>query len=414
MVLLQGMNKRKIINDPVYGFITIPSELVFDLMEHPIFQRLRRIKQLGLTHYVYPGALHTRFHHALGAMHLMTQAIKVLQQKGVEITQEEADAAIIAILLHDIGHGPFSHTLEHTIINVHHEDLTVFLMEKLNKDFDGALTLAIKIFKKDYPKKFLYQLVSSQLDMDRMDYLNRDSFFTGVAEGVIGYDRIIKMLSVVDNELVIEEKGIYSIEKFLLARRIMYWQVYLHKTVLSAEQMLIKALKRAKWLVQNGKTVFASDSLLFFLENDITKNNLKAQKEAVLNYYTTLDDVDIVGSLKNWCRHEDKVLSYLSQGLVNRKLFALEIREAPISSDEIMTVRLKLRNELGGNISDEDLNYLVFTGSESNRTYSKGKQEIKVKFKNGNVKRISEFSDFEISPKSVTKYYICYLKNSNI
>lgn len=408
------MNKRKIINDPVYGFITIPFELVFDLMEHPIFQRLRRIKQLGLTHYVYPGALHTRFHHALGAMHLMIQAIKVLQQKGIEITQDEANAAIIAIFLHDIGHGPFSHTLEHTIINIHHEDLTVFLMEKLNEDFGGALTLAIKIFKKDYPKKFLYQLVSSQLDMDRMDYLNRDSFFTGVAEGVIGYDRIIKMLSVVNNELVIEEKGIYSIEKFLLARRIMYWQVYLHKTVLSAEQMLIKALKRAKWLIQKGEKVFASDSLLFFLENEITKGNLKEKKEAVLNYYTTLDDVDIVSSLKSWCNHEDKVLAYLSKGLVNRKLFRLEIKETPISSDEVSEVRHKLRNELGEDISDEDLTYLVFTGSESNRTYSKGKQEIKVKFKNGNVKRISEFSDFEISPKSVTKYYICYLKNSNI
>jgi HD superfamily phosphohydrolase len=408
------MNKRKIINDPVYGFITIPFELIFDLIEHPIFQRLRRIKQLGLTHYVYPGALHTRFHHALGAMHLMIQAIKVLQQKGIEITQDEAEAATIAILLHDIGHGPFSHTLEHTIINIYHEDLSILFMEKLNEDFNGALSLAIKIFKKDYHKKFLYQLVSSQLDMDRMDYLNRDSFFTGVAEGVIGYDRIIKMLSVVNNELVIEEKGIYSIEKFLLARRIMYWQVYLHKTVLSAEQMLIKALKRAKWLVQKGEKVFASESLQFFLEKDITTANLLPQKDEVLAHYALLDDVDIVSGLKSWCNHEDKVLAYLSKGLVYRNLFTLEIGETTINSDRVSAIRLNLQNKLGEDITDEDLAYLVFTGSESNRTYSKGKQEIKVKFKNGKVKRISEFSDFEISPKSVTKYYICYPKNLNV
>jgi hypothetical protein len=408
------MNKRKIINDPVYGFITIPFELIFDLIEHPVFQRLRRIKQLGLTHYVYPGALHTRFHHALGAMHLMIQAIKVLQQKGIEITKDEAEAAIIAILLHDIGHGPFSHTLEHTIIDIHHEDLSILFMEKLNEDFNGALTLAIKIFKKDYHKKFLYQLVSSQLDMDRMDYLNRDSFFTGVAEGVIGYDRIIEMLSVVNNELVIEEKGIYSIEKFLLARRIMYWQVYLHKTVLSAEQMLIKALKRAKWLVQQGESVFASESLKFFLEKNITTGNLAVQKDEVLRHYALLDDVDIVGGLKNWCSHDDKVLAYLSKGLINRNLFTLEIKETPINSDRVNNIRHKLRSKLGEDISDEDLTYLAFTGSESNRTYSKGKKEIKVKFKNGKIKRISEFSDFEISPKSVTKYYICYPKFLNV
>ncbi|MFT5833273.1 MAG: HD superfamily phosphohydrolase [Cognaticolwellia sp.] len=408
------MNKRKIINDPVYGFITIPFELVFDLMEHPIFQRLRRIKQLGLTHYVYPGALHTRFHHALGAMHLMIQAIKVLRDKGVEITEEEAKAVIIAILLHDIGHGPFSHTLEHTIIDIHHEDLSVFFMEKLNESFDGALDLAIKIFKKDYHKKFLYQLVSSQLDMDRMDYLNRDSFFTGVAEGVIGYDRIINMLSVVDNELVVEEKGIYSIEKFLLARRIMYWQVYLHRTVLGAEQMLIRALQRAKWLTQNGEKVFASESLAFFLKKDISKKDLLEEKEEVLKHYAELDDVDIVSGLKSWCNHNDKVLSYLSKGLIKRNLFQVEIKETPIKSDYELHIRHKLRNKLGGDISDEDLEYLVFTGSESNRTYSKGKQEIKVKFKDGRVKRISDFSDFEISPKSITKFYICYPKFLNL
>ncbi len=397
------MNKRKIINDPVYGFITIPFDLVFDLIEHPIFQRLRSIKQLGLTHYVYPGALHTRFHHALGAMHLMQQAIKVLQMKGIEITEEEEQGVIIAILLHDVGHGPFSHTLEHTIINLHHETLSIFLMERLNEVFDGALDLAIRIFKKEYPKKFLYQLVSSQLDMDRMDYLNRDSFFTGVAEGVIGYDRIINMLSVVDNELVVEEKGVYSIEKFLIARRIMYWQVYLHRTVLSAEQMLIKTLKRAKLLIQQGKTVFASESLLYFMREDL---KLKDKNE-ILSHYITLDDVDIVSSLKNWCKHEDKVLAYLSQGLVNRKLFKVEIREEKYGRDEIQSIRQNVRKLIGEDISDVDLEYLVFTGSETNRMYSKGKQEIKVKLKNGLVKPLSEISEFEISPKKITKFYVC-------
>lgn len=408
------MNKRKIINDPVYGFITIPFDLVFDLIEHPIFQRLRRIKQLGLTHYVYPGALHTRFHHALGAMHLMQQAIKVLRQKEVEITETEEQAAIIAILLHDIGHGPFSHTLEHTIINIHHEDLSVFLMEVLNEEFDGQLDLAIKIFKKEYPKKFLYQLVSSQLDMDRMDYLNRDSFFTGVAEGVIGYDRIIKMLSVVNNELVIEEKGIYSIEKFLIARRIMYWQVYLHRTVLSAEQMLIRALTRAKFLAQHGQKVFASESLSHFLHQSIQPKDLIIQKNEILKHYIQLDDVDITSSLKKWCTHDDKVLSFISNGLVNRKLFQIEVQDKPFECDKINQIRQRVRQKVDENISDEDLDYLVFTGSESNRTYSKGKQEIFVKFKNNKIAPISNVSDFEISPKVVTKHYICYPKFLNI
>ena len=404
------MNKRKIINDPVYGFITISFDLLFDLIEHPIFQRLRRIKQLGLTHYVYPGALHTRFHHALGAMHLMQQAVKVLRQKGVDISVEEEQAAIIAILLHDVGHGPFSHTLEHTIMNIHHEELSVFLMEVLNEEFEGKLDLAIKIFKKEYHKKFLYQLVSSQLDMDRMDYLNRDSFFTGVAEGVIGYDRIIKMLSVVDNELVVEEKGIYSIEKFLIARRIMYWQVYLHRTVLSGEQMLIRALKRAKFLLQNGQNVFASDSLHYFMKQPILEQDLASNRNEILNHYSQLDDVDIMSGLKKWCSHEDKVLAFISKGLVNRRLFRIEIQEVPFESSKVQQLRNDVRKALNNEVSDEDLNYLVFTGSESNRTYSKGKQEIKVSFKNGEVLPISEVTDFEISPKSTTKYYICYPK----
>lgn len=408
------MNKRKIINDPVYGFITIPFDLVFDLIEHPIFQRLRRIKQLGLTHYVYPGALHTRFHHALGAMHLMQQAIKVLRQKGINITEIEEKAAIIAILLHDIGHGPFSHTLEHTIINIHHEDLSIFLMERLNEDFNGQLDLAIKIFKKDYHKKFLYQLVSSQLDMDRMDYLNRDSFFTGVVEGVIGYDRIIKMLSVVNNELVVEEKGIYSVEKFLIARRIMYWQVYLHRTVVSAEQLLIQALKRAKLLVKEGQTVQGSDSLLYFMNKEIQAKDLMTNKFEILEHYAILDDVDIVSALKSWCNHDDKILSFLSKSLIDRRLFKVELKSEPYKSDELSIIRQKIRQEIGMNISDKDLDYLVFTGSESNKTYSTGKQEIQIKLKNGTIKRLSEISDFEIFPKPITKYYICYPKFLNV
>lgn len=408
------MNKRKIINDPIYGFITIPFDLVFDLIEHPIFQRLRRIKQLGLTHYVYPGALHTRFHHALGAMHLMQQAIKVLRQKEIDITSAEEEAVTIAILLHDIGHGPFSHTLEHTIINIHHEDLSIFLMERLNEQFDGKLDLAIKIFKKDYHKKFLYQLVSSQLDMDRMDYLNRDSFFTGVAEGVIGYDRIIKMLSVVDNELVVEEKGIYSIEKFLIARRIMYWQVYLHRTVLSAEQVLIKILKRAKYLIQQGKIIQGGKSLLYFMNKEVNSTNLISDKTDILAHYSILDDIDIISALKSWCSNEDEVLSFLSKGLINRQLFKIEIQDEPYNSDKIKELRQNVRQKVGKNISDKDLEYLVFTGAESNRIYSRGKEEIKIKLKSGIVKPLSKVSDFEISAKSITKYYICYPKFLNV
>jgi HD superfamily phosphohydrolase len=408
------MNKRKIINDPVYGFITIPFDLVFDLIEHPIYQRLRQIKQLGFTHYVYPGSLHTRFHHSLGAMHLMSQAIKVLRSKGVEITEEEAEGTTVAILLHDVGHAPFSHALEHTLVSLHHEELSILLMKQLNDVFEGALSLAIKIFKNNYPKKFLYQLVSSQLDMDRMDYLNRDSFFTGVAEGVIGYDRIINMLSVVDNELVVEEKGIYSVEKFLIARRIMYWQVYLHHTVLSAEQMLIKALKRAKVLTQEGQKLWASESLAYFLSTPFEQKLQKKDIEITLQHFVRLDDVDIMSSLKAWAYHEDKVLACLSSGLVHRKLFKLNMQDVAYPAEEVFRLRQEVKARFKENLSDEDLKYLVFVGTESNRTYSKGKQEIKILFKNGKVKPFSEISDFEISPKVKTKHYLCYPKFLNI
>ena len=287
------MSRKKIFNDPVYGFTTVPYGIIFDLVEHPYFQRLRRIKQLSLTHYVYPGALHTRFHHALGALHLMQRTIDVLKSKGIQISPEEEEAVCIAILLHDIGHGPFSHTLERTLIDISHEEISILFMEDLNRVFDGKLSLAIEIFKDNYSKKFLHQLVSSQLDMDRMDYLNRDSFFTGVSEGVIGYDRIIEMLTVCNNELAVEEKGVYSIEKFLIARRLMYWQVYLHKTVLSAELLLIQILKRAKELVQNGVKLPVSERLNFFLSRNFTKKNYLSDKNSLLKNFSKLDDDDI-------------------------------------------------------------------------------------------------------------------------
>ena len=302
-------NKKKIFNDPVYGFITIPYELLFDLIEHPYFQRLRRIKQLGMTDYVYPGALHTRFHHALGALHLMTQTIESLRSKGVKITEEEALGVSIGILLHDIGHGPFSHALEHTIIDIHHETLSLTFMNVLNEEFDGALTTAIDIFTDQYPKRFLHQLISGQLDMDRLDYLTRDSFFTGVYEGVVGYDRIIKMLAVKEDELVVEEKGIYSIEKFLVARRLMYWQVYLHKTVVAAEQMLVRVLERAKLLAKQGIVLKVPDNLAYFLYNDFSEAELQENSRELLNNFARLDDYDIFAALKEFTLLEDPFLS---------------------------------------------------------------------------------------------------------
>src|SRR5690554_3755238 len=326
-----SLNKKKIINDPVYGFISIPSDLVYDLIEHRYFQRLRYIKQVSLTHLVYPGALHTRFHHALGAMHLMLLAIETLKGKGVEITKEEEEAAIIAILLHDIGHGPFSHSLEHTLVEgISHEHISHLIMNELNEEFAGQLTLAIAIFQDQHPKHFLHQLVSSQLDTDRMDYLNRDSFFTGVSEGVISFDRIIKMLNVANNQLVVEQKGIYSIEKFLIARRLMYWQVYLHKTVVSAEQMLIKALTRAKELSNSGVEMFATPALQHFLKQRITHQNFEQSNEH-LDWFTKLDDSDIMSALKVWTNHEDFVLSTLCKKLLGRELFRTEMRTTPFS-----------------------------------------------------------------------------------
>ncbi|MEY3368931.1 MAG: hypothetical protein RI973_2086 [Bacteroidota bacterium] len=403
------MNKRKIFNDPVYGFVTIPHDLLFDLVEHPWFQRLRRIKQVSLTGYVYPGALHTRFHHALGALHLMGQAIDVLRSKDVDISEEEALAVSIAILLHDIGHGPFSHTLEHSLINVSHEDISLRIMEHLNETFGGALDLAIRIFRDEYPRQFLHQLISGQLDMDRMDYLNRDSFFTGVSEGVIGYDRIIKMLAVADGELVVEEKGIYSIEKFLIARRLMYWQVYLHKTVLVAEQMLVKALQRARQLAHEGCELEVSRSLAFFLYRDVSLEDFDRDPAAVLGQFTRLDDYDIFAALKSFRDSEDSLLSFLAGSILDRRLFRIEVRNQPFELDYLAAVREKTQTAFS-HFPDGSLDYLVFGGEERNHAYSTSRDEIKILFKDGRVLPMSQLSDFGLHTGMVKKFYLCYPK----
>ncbi len=402
------MKKIKIFNDPVYGFITIPQGILTELIDHRFFQRLRRITQLSLTNYVYPGANHTRFHHALGALHLTMLAVETLRNKGVEITEQEADGLYIAILLHDIGHGPFSHTLEHTILPVHHEELSLLFMKNLNQEFNGKLDLAIEIFKGTYHKHFLHQLVSSQLDMDRMDYLNRDSFFTGVIEGVIGYDRILKMLDVVDNELVVEEKGMYSIEKFLIARRLMYWQVYLHKTVLAAELMLIKVIERVKFLYKNGKNEVGNSNLKYFFE---LKEVFSEENEKILlENFAMLDDFDIFGLLKKWSYSEDFILSNLSKSLLERKLYKLEYFNEPIESDLLEKVSLNLRTNQ--NITLDELPYMMITGEQSNQIYSVENDEIKILFKSGMVKKVSECFDYEIFSKNVKKYFICFQKKN--
>jgi HD superfamily phosphohydrolase len=403
--------KIKIFNDPVYGFISFPKpSILLDVIDHPYFQRLRRISQTALTYYVYPGAHHTRFHHALGAYHLMTQAIEVLRQKGVAITHEEAEGVCLAILLHDIGHGPFSHALEHTIIDIHHEDLSILFMKELNEYFGGKLSLAIDIFEDKYHKRFLHQLISGQLDMDRMDYLNRDSFYTGVSEGVIGYDRITKMLNVYNGELVVEEKGIYSIEKFLIARRLMYWQVYLHKTVLAAEQMLIKVFKRAKELVTEGVILDAAIPLKYFLDRPFhEKKDLDAKE--LTKHFAMLDDFDIIASLKNWIFNKDYILSFLSKSLIERRLFKLELQNAPFNNNTIENIRQKITLQL--NNPSVNLDYLIFTGEENNQTYNARKDEIKILFKNGEVRSITDSMDYELHTKIIKKYYLCYPKNFN-
>lgn len=403
-------NKRKIINDPVHGFITIPDELVFDLIQHPFFQRLRRIKQLGLSHLVYPGANHTRFHHALGAMHLMRKTISVLKKKGVEITPEESQAVIIAILLHDIGHGPFSHTLEHSLLkSVNHEEMSLLFMKKLNEEYDGKLELAIKIFTDNYSKTFLHELVSSQLDMDRLDYLQRDSFFTGVSEGVVGSERIITMLNVVDGKLVIEEKGIYSIENFISARRIMYWQVYMHKTVVSSEYMLIKILRRAKELFQNGEDLFASPFLKTFLEKEVTINDFDSNAE-LLKHFSLIDDNDLISAIKAWQFTEDKILAKLCDAIVSRKLFKTEISKKPFDKKYVLDKQIEIQEKLG--FSDEESVYFFQTEKLVNSAYDDESKQILILSRNGQIQDLAQASDnTNVAALStpVEKYCFCYL-----
>ncbi|HLN53129.1 MAG TPA: HD domain-containing protein [Lentimicrobium sp.] len=407
-------NQRKIVNDPVYGFVTIPGEFLFNLIEHPLFQRLRRIRQLGLTSFVYPGALHTRFHHALGSMHLMTEAIETLRLKGSEITEKEAEASMAAILLHDIGHGPFSHSLEHSIVTgMNHEDLSMIIMERLNEEFNGKLDLAIEIFSNTYHKKFLHQLVSSQLDMDRLDYLKRDSFYTGVSEGVINTDRLIKMLVVNNDELMVEAKGIYSIEKFIVARRLMYWQVYYHKTVVGAENILINLLRRAKYLANSGNKLFGTPSLLFFLENNFSKDDFIHNKE-LIDRFAQLDDYDIFSALKVWQVSDDKILSYLSSYLVDRKLFRTELRNEPFSSTDIRMLKKMIAEHF--RIDDEETAYLFSHGSITNNAYIPEYDKINILNKDRTVVDISVSSDqlnVSLLTKTVTKHFLCYPKIIN-
>ncbi|MGK0386848.1 MAG: HD superfamily phosphohydrolase [Patiriisocius sp.] len=402
-------NKLKIVNDPIYGFITIPSTLIFDLIEHPYFQRLRRISQMGMSYLVYPGAHHTRFHHALGAMFLMQKAIQVLCFKGVEISEEEKEALLVAILLHDIGHGPFSHAMEHSIVeNISHEEISLLFMEELNTIFNDRLTLAITIFKNEYDRTFLHQLISSQLDMDRLDYLRRDSFYTGVSEGSINSERLIAMLYVKDDRLVVEEKGIYSVEKFIVARRLMYWQVYLHKTGLVAEQLLMRLLKRAKVLTSRGEALSASKALSYFLNSSIAAKDFDSK---VLEQFSKLDDYDIVGAMKSWQYHTDFVLRTLSTMLLNRDLLKIKMKNKEIPphkiSEKIQQVMLQYE------LTEDEASYFVFSDTISNQAYHMDKDTINLITKTGKVIDVARASDqlnLEALSKKVTKYYLCYPK----
>ncbi len=409
-------NKRKIINDPVYGFISIPGDFVFDLIEHPWFQRLRNIKQLGLTSFVYPGANHSRFQHGLGALHLMDLAISTLKSKGVRISPLEEEATCIAILLHDVGHGPFSHALENSLINdITHEDISLLLMRKLNEQYEGRLDLAIEIFRGTYSRKFFHELISGQIDMDRLDYLRRDSFFTGVIEGSVGSDRIIRMLNVVEDNLVIDEKGIYSVEKFLIARRLMYWQVYMHKTVLSSESLLVKILKRAKELANEGIELYATPALKFFLYNRIGLSDLRADGNftpgLIAANFTRLDDTDIQVSAKYWADSSDKVLSDLSGRMLNRDLFAIELQNDPFGEERVreLSTNAGILMKVGKNLEE----YYVFTNSISNLAYTPDAPEVKILLKNGKTADISVVSDMfehKFLSERITKYFLCYPK----
>ena len=400
---------RKIINDPVYGFITINDPLIFEIISHPYYQRWRRIHQMAFASLVYPGAVHTRLHHSLGAYHLMGLALNELRNKGVDITKEEENAAKVAILLHDIGHGPYSHALEKKLIKgVHHEDISILILQLLNEHFDGRLQMAIEIFTDRYPKQFLHQLVSGQLDVDRMDYLTRDSFFTGVIEGAIGYDRILKMLAVHEGELMIEEKAIYTVEKFLVSRRLMYWQVYLHKTVMAAEKMLVKIIERAQELIAGGIDLqAASNNLNFFLKEHQPDDNFSKHLEK----FTQLDDTDVMCTIKNWCGHHDVVLCRLCKGLVDRKLLKVKFQSEPFEEKEVIKQQKELSKKLG--ISEKETAYFVFTGEAVNTTYNPLDEHIKILFKDGTVSDISRVDNALIHQQvsaPVKKYYLCYLR----
>lgn len=403
------MNETKIINDPVFGFIQIPRGLLYGIVKHPLFQRLNRINQLGLTSVVYPGARHTRFQHSLGAFHLMSEAILSLQQKGHFIFDSEAEAVKAAILMHDIGHAPFSHVLENTLISgISHEDISLMMMEQINRDMGGQLNLAISVFKNEYPKKFLHQLISSQLDMDRLDYLRRDSFFTGVTEGNIGSARIIKMLNVVDDRLVIEQKGIYSLENYLTTRRLMYWQVYLHKTTVAYEKVLVSMLTRAKDLVRQGKEVFASPALAYFLNNNVDRQWFETHSEA-LQMYEDLDDSDIWSAMKAWKYHEDKILSTLAKDMLDRCVFKVEVHETPISEERLEELRMSIAQQMG--IAKEDTHYMINVSEIQKDMYSVDDDSIDILYKDGSIKDIAEASEIlnvALLSKKIRKYYLCY------
>ena len=402
-------NKLKILNDPIYGFITIPNTLICDLIDHPYFQRLRRISQMGLSHLVYPGAHHTRFHHAVGSMHLMQKAVLNLRAKGINISEEESNALNIAILLHDIGHGAFSHALEQSIVTgISHEAISLKFMEVLNDEFEGQLSLAITIFTEKYHRKFLHQLISSQLDMDRLDYLNRDSFYTGVAEGNISSERLIAMLNVKDDNLVIEEKGIYSVEKFIVARRLMYWQVYLHKTGLVAEKLLGKILKRAKELAFLGNQLPASKAFTYFLKQPINEDNFTLE---TLKIFSKLDDYDIFSAIKEWISHEDKIISKLSESLINRVLPKIILQKEPFTKDQIKNIKKKIKDRF--EFTDLELDYFVYHGKIQNQAYDTTKNIIQILYKTGEIKDVTEASDhlnLQALSNTVYKYYICYPK----
>lgn len=402
-------NKLKIFNDPIYGFITIPNSIIYDLIQHPYFQRLRRISQMGMSYLVYPGAHHTRFHHALGCMHIMQKAVQTLKFKGVSISEEEENALYIAILLHDIGHGPYSHAMEHSIVEeVHHEELSLLFMEQLNKEFDGKLALAIQVFKGEYHRKFMLQLISSQLDMDRMDYLKRDSFYSGVAEGNINSERLIQMMNVQDDFLVIEEKGIYSVEKFLVARRLMYWQAYLHKTSVVAELILTKILKRAKELTQKGTILPCSEPLQFFLQNKISLSDFDKN---VLDKFSYLDDYDVLGAIKSWQFHDDFVLQSLCKMILNRDLLKIQMSDDKPNKENLLGIKNKYISIAG--ISDKEADYFVFKGKLKNQAYSKSSEPIRILKKDKTIEDVVEASDqlhLKALSKPVTKYFICFPK----